>query len=95
MLPSAATLSLSQGPSAGALRLRATISSISCCPVRRVEVDELAIARPARHEQEPRIVRVAHQPHGESCRSATGNAVGGELRVELEFGKARRLQAFG
>jgi 2,3,4,5-tetrahydropyridine-2,6-dicarboxylate N-succinyltransferase len=55
----------------------------------RAEIDKLRKAGTPRHKEEPRVIRVAHQPDGRERQIDNRQAVGFKSRVESEFGHAR------
>src|SRR5581483_2512462 len=46
------------------------------------QIDQLGEARPARHQDEPRVIGVVRQQHARQRQIADRNGIGGELRVE-------------
>jgi len=59
-------------------------------PVRRVEVDDLRDARPARHEHQPRVVCVTIDQQARKREVADRHGVGGKLRMQFPLGRPVR-----
>ena len=80
-LPSAATLSLSQAVTSLSARAARAISAISCACSSSSRSMSLDQRRPARHQDQPRIIGVVDQQHARQRQIADRNRVARELRV--------------
>jgi hypothetical protein len=51
-----------------------------------IEIDDLGKVSPPWHEQQPRVLRVTHQPHGRERQVQHMEAVGLDPRIESKVG---------